>query len=68
MSDRVRVLCAHGYVLMQDSCPCCDAEQETPHQADPVRVVPSWTSTPHTRCRRCSLRPSDRIHTKGGTR
>ncbi|MHC3392053.1 hypothetical protein ACLQ2E_21700 [Streptomyces lavendulocolor] len=63
-----RVLCAHGYVLMQDSCPGCDHESETPHQADPVRVVPSWTSTPHKRCRRCSLRPSDRIHTKGGAR
>jgi hypothetical protein len=68
VADRVRVLCAHGYVLMQDSCPGCDHEAETPHQGDPVKVVPSWTSTPHTRCRRCSLRPSDLIHTKGVTR
>lgn len=57
-----KVLCAHGYVLMQDSCPGCDAEREEPHPADPVKVVPSWTVRVHTRCRRCSLVPSARIH------
>ncbi|MEV6046066.1 hypothetical protein [Streptomyces xanthochromogenes] len=62
MSAAARVLCTHGYVLMQDSCPCCDAESETPHKADPVKVVPSWTKRVHTRCRRCAQIPSHRIH------
>ncbi|SDM76340.1 hypothetical protein SAMN05444921_11312 [Streptomyces wuyuanensis] len=62
-----RVLCAHGYVLMQDSCPGCDHESENPHPADAVSVVPSWSDRSHTRCRRCGKRPSNRIHTKGGT-
>ncbi|MEU5557383.1 hypothetical protein AB0H47_14850 [Streptomyces globisporus] len=47
---------------MQDSCPGCDAEQEQPHQAEPVDVVPSWTPRRHRRCRRCSLVASHRIH------
>lgn len=33
---RDRVLCAHGYVLMQDSCPSCAAAQEMPLEADMV--------------------------------
>lgn len=54
--------CAHGYILMQDSCPGCDAEQETPHTADPVAVLPRWAPRGMIRCRRCSLAPSHRIH------
>lgn len=60
-----KFLCAHGYVLLQDSCPGCDAEQERPHKADPVKVVPSWSKRTHTRCRRCSLAPSAAIHKDG---
>ncbi|MFE7316427.1 hypothetical protein ACFU7T_25545 [Streptomyces sp. NPDC057555] len=56
------VRCAHDYGLLRDSCPGCDAEQERPHQADPVRVIPSWTHRPYRRCRRCALRPSHPIH------
>lgn len=61
-----RVLCAHGYVLMQDSCPCCDREQETPHEADPVAVHPRWAKRPLRRCRRCSLVTAHQIHRGGG--
>jgi uncharacterized Zn finger protein len=61
MTD-ARVLCAHGYVLMQDSCPGCDHMGETPHVADVVRVVPSWTATVHRRCRQCGLVGSAKIH------
>lgn len=57
-----RPLCAHDYVLMQDSCPGCDAERERPHQADPVTVRPRWANRDMRRCRRCALVPSDRIH------
>lgn len=57
-----RPLCAHGYFLMQDSCPGCDAEKEIPHPAIPIRVKPSWAKHFHTRCQRCSQRPSHRIH------
>jgi hypothetical protein len=66
MRAATRVLCAHGYVLMQDSCPGCDAEAEAPHVADPVTVRPSWNNRPFKRCRRCALVPSHRIHTAGG--
>ncbi len=54
--------CAHGYGLMRDSCPGCDADQERPHLADPVRVWPAWAKRPLTRCRRCALVPSARVH------
>lgn len=57
-----RIQCAHGYVLMQDSCPGCDAEQDTPHEADPVTVRPRWAKGTMRRCRRCALRPSHYIH------
>jgi hypothetical protein len=60
LDDTVR--CAHDYGLMRDSCPGCDAEQETPHAADPVTVRPSWAKRDMRRCRRCSLTPSHRIH------
>jgi uncharacterized Zn finger protein len=62
MSAAKRVLCAHNYVLMQDSCPGCDAEGETSHTAEPVKVKPSWATRVLTRCRRCSQVPSHRIH------
>ncbi|MFJ2196935.1 hypothetical protein [Streptomyces violaceusniger] len=57
-----RVRCAHNYLLMQDSCPGCDAEQETPHEADPVAVRPRWAKGDMRRCRRCALVPSHAIH------
>lgn len=57
-----RVLCSHDYVLMQDSCPGCDHESETPHPAEPVAVRPAWAKGPMKRCRRCGQRPSHRIH------
>lgn len=63
MSDQGgRTRCAHGYFLMQDSCPGCDAEQEREHAADPVRVRPDWARQWMRRCRRCGLTPSHRIH------
>lgn len=57
-----RPLCAHGYVLMQDSCPGCDHATETPHPADPVSVRPSWATRDYRRCRRCAQIPSHPIH------
>lgn len=56
------VPCAHGYGLMRDSCPGCDAEQERPHQADPVTIRPEYAKRDMRRCRRCSLVPSHAIH------
>ena len=61
-----RVLCAHGYYLLQDSCPGCDHECETPHEAEPVKVKPGWAMRVMTRCRRCGGVASDRIHKTGG--
>ncbi|WP_326797467.1 hypothetical protein OG946_20270 [Streptomyces sp. NBC_01808] len=58
----VVVDCAHGYGLMRDSCPGCDAEQERPHDADPVTLRPSYAKRPMRRCRRCALVPSNPIH------
>ncbi|MFD8151724.1 hypothetical protein ACFV28_13365 [Streptomyces sp. NPDC059720] len=54
--------CAHGYGLLRDSCPGCDHEQETPHDADPVTLRPAWAKRDMRRCRRCTLRPSHPIH------
>jgi hypothetical protein len=59
------VLCAHHYGLMRDSCPGCDAEQEVPHEADPVTVRPTWAKRDMRRCRRCALVPSHAIHRAG---
>ncbi|MEV2203756.1 hypothetical protein AB0E11_27870 [Streptomyces fradiae] len=56
------VRCAHGYGLLRDSCPGCDHEQETPHDADPVTVRPTWAKRDMRRCRRCGLTPSHAIH------
>jgi hypothetical protein len=58
-------LCAHGYGLMRDSCPGCDAEQERTHDAEPVKVKPRWARGTMTRCRRCALIPSHPIHRPG---
>ncbi|MGW7514804.1 hypothetical protein ACWGJ2_04350 [Streptomyces sp. NPDC054796] len=60
-ADRT-VLCAHGYGLLRDSCPGCDAAEERPHTADPVTVRPSWAKRAMRRCRRCAQVPSARIH------
>lgn len=62
-----RVHCTHRYVLLQDSCPGCDAEQERPHPADPVTVRPAWATRDMYRCRRCTLPPSARIHRAGSS-
>lgn len=64
--DYSRVRCAHGYVFLQDSCPGCDSEGETPHEAEPVQVKPGWAMRVMTRCRRCGEIPSHRIHQTGG--
>lgn len=61
-TDLARVECAHGYILMQDSCPNCDAESEERHTPDPVKVKPEWATTTYTRCRNCGQVPSHRIH------
>jgi len=57
-----RVRCVHGYVLMQDSCPGCDAESERPHPADMVTVRAEWMKRPGRRCRRCSLTERASVH------
>lgn len=66
MSERIEFIpeCAHGYGLMRDSCPGCDAEQEREHVADPVRVKPAWARQWMRRCRRCGFVASHRIHVK----
>lgn len=61
-----RVLCAHGYVLLQDTCPGCDAEEEKPHDADPVSVYSRWAKADVRRCRKCGMSPSHHIHKQGG--
>jgi hypothetical protein len=58
------VHCDHGYVLMQDSCPGCDAMQETPHVATTTRVTPPWTNRTHIRCTACTRVASAPIHQK----
>lgn len=60
--SKIKVLCAHGYTLMHDSCPGCDWESERPHTADMVKVAPAWSDTPHLRCRRCSQVGAHRVH------
>jgi hypothetical protein len=61
-TDRPRVLCDHGCVMLQDSCSGCDAAEETPHTATVRTVIPSWTTRPHRRCTACQQRASARIH------
>lgn len=56
------VECAHGYGLLRDSCPGCDHEEETPHEADPVTIRPEWAKRSTRRCRRCGQVPSHPIH------
>ncbi|MFC8584205.1 hypothetical protein ACFUGD_06570 [Streptomyces sp. NPDC057217] len=60
-----RPRCAHGYVLAQDSCPGCDAEQERPHKADPVTVRPEWAKRDRRVCRECGHSPAHKIHRTG---
>lgn len=60
MTDKPR--CDHGYILMQDSCPGCDAMEETRHPATPTTVRVSWSRKPYKRCTACSLIPSHPIH------
>ena len=62
-----RPLCTHGYVMMQDPCPGCDAMQETPHEAVTVHVTPRWSNRAHIRCVHCQRVASNRIHTASET-
>lgn len=57
-----RVPCDHGYFLLHDSCPGCDAAEETPHEADPVSVYSPWAKTEVRRCRKCGMSPSHSVH------
>lgn len=54
--------CDHGYYLMTDSCPNCDAMEETPHKATPQKVTVPWSRKPYHRCTACALIPSHPIH------
>lgn len=59
-------LCAHGYVLLQDSCPSCDHYSETPHASEPVTFF--YTRYGETRrrryvrCRHCAQIDGARVH------
>lgn len=57
-----RIECAHGYVFLQDSCPCCDAMEEEPHAPEMATVTPAWASRPWTRCLHCQQPHSHKSH------
>lgn len=59
MADKI--LCDHGYVLMQDSCPGCDAMKERKHKDDMVRVM-GFKGRDVNRCRACGQVASHRMH------
>lgn len=50
--NEIRVRCAHDYWLVQDSCPGCDAEQETPH-APEIVFVTGFRGRVVKRCMQC---------------
>lgn len=62
MGESERVLCLHGYVLEQDTCPGCDAAQERPHPAELVAVRLLATRRIGKRCRECGGGPRDAAH------
>lgn len=59
MADKI--LCDHGYVLMQDSCPGCDQMSEVRHKDDMVRVM-GFKGRDVNRCRACGQVASHRMH------
>lgn len=56
-----KIKCDHGYVLMQDSCPGCDAAWRTRHTATPVRVM-GFKGRAVMRCTACSLPKGHEVH------
>lgn len=62
MNDTTKILCDHGYVMLQDSCPNCDHMQETAHAATTVRVNAPWGKRPFTRCTACQQPASASVH------
>lgn len=59
MADKIQ--CDHGYVLMQDSCPNCDAMQETKHEPKMVRVM-GFKGRGVRRCTACGQATSHPAH------
>lgn len=59
MADKIQ--CDHGYVLMQDSCPGCDAMSETKHEPRMVRVM-GFKGRAVRRCTACGEPASHPSH------
>lgn len=62
-----KLQCAHGYILMQDSCPMCDQASENKHGPDMVRVM-GFNGRPVSRCRQCGQAKSHAVHKPARTR
>ena len=54
--------CAHGYILMQDSCPGCDHASENKHAPEMVRVM-GFKGRDVSRCTQCGQVKSHPAHT-----
>jgi len=60
-SDLRKIPCVHGYILMQDSCPGCDAAREIQHKPD-VRPMLGFKGRMVRRCIVCGQQASDAAH------
>lgn len=56
-----KLQCDHGYVLMQDSCPGCDAAEDVKHAPAMVRVM-GFKGRPVSRCLACGRARSHQAH------
>ncbi|WP_405674804.1 hypothetical protein OG292_03000 [Streptomyces sp. NBC_01511] len=57
---RRELLCAHGYLLVQDQCHDCEIVAKMPHKSDAVVVVANGVS--QVLCGECGTRPGDAVH------
>lgn len=62
MGEAIGVLCNHGYVLEQETCPGCYQGKETPHGADLVVVALRGSARLGKRCRLCGGTARDPQH------
>ena len=61
MDESERVLCHHGYVMQQDSCPICDQADKT-HAPDLVVVRSMVNGRLVKRCRHCDRPAKNVLH------
>ncbi len=62
-----KLQCDHGYVLMQDGCPGCDAASEKRHEPKMVRVM-GFKGRPVNRCTACGQAGNHPMHRPARTR